>query len=159
VSGKDVDDKGLDEKGMDDMAMLVPELIVSNFAQSLKFYTEVIGFKQLYGRPEEGFAFLNRNGAQLMIDQRSATGARDWVAAELEFPYGRGINLEIGVEDADILHDACKRQGAEIFLEMEEKWYRRDALLLGVRQFIVMDPDGYLLRLSQSLGTRPVTGE
>jgi hypothetical protein len=42
---------------------------------------------------------------------------------------------------------------------MEEKWYRREALLLGVRQFIVLDPDGYLLRLSQSLGTKPVSGE
>ena len=140
------------------MARLVPELIVSDFARSLRFYTEVIGFESLYGRPEEGFAFLDRNGAQIMIDQRSSDGERDWVSGPLEYPYGRGMNLEIEVEDADALHDACVRDGARIFLAMEEKWYRRDALLLGVRQFIVLDPDGYLLRLSQSLGTRPATG-
>lgn len=92
---------------MGDMAKLVVELLVSDFAQSLKFYMEVLGFQQLYERPEEAFAYLDRHGAR-------------------------------------------------IFLAMEEKWYRRDALLLGVRQFIVLDPDGYLLRLSQSLGTRAV---
>jgi catechol 2,3-dioxygenase-like lactoylglutathione lyase family enzyme len=141
------------------MAMLVPELLVSNFVQSLKFYTEVLGFKQLYGRPEEVFAYLDRTGAQIMIVQHDAGDERSWIVAELAQPYGRGMNLEIEVEDVDALHNSCVRHGARIFLAMEDKWYRRDALLLGVRQFIVLDPDGYLLRLSQSLGTRAVTGE
>ena len=140
------------------MQKLVPELIVSNFVQSFMFYTQILGFEELYGRPEDGFAFLNRNGAQLMLDQRNGTSERDWVAAELAFPYGRGINLEIEVGNVDALHESCVRHGAKIFMQTEEKWYRRDALLLGVRQFIVMDPDGYLLRLSQSLGTRSVKG-
>jgi catechol 2,3-dioxygenase-like lactoylglutathione lyase family enzyme len=134
---------------------LVPELIVSDFRRSFRFYTQVLGFEELYGRPEEGFTFLNRNGAQLMIDQRSDTADRDWVAGDLQHPFGRGMNLEIEVENADALHGTCVRDGARIFMEMEEKWYRRHDLLLGVRQFIVMDPDGYLLRLSQPIGTRP----
>jgi catechol 2,3-dioxygenase-like lactoylglutathione lyase family enzyme len=46
---------------MGDMVKLVPELLVSNFVQSLKFYTEVLGFKQLYDRPEEAFAYLDCN--------------------------------------------------------------------------------------------------
>ena len=144
---------------MGDMVKLVPELLVSDFVQSLKFYTEVLGFKHLYDRPEEAFAYLNRDDAQLMIVQHDAEDDRSWIAAELVQPFGRGMNLEIEVEDVDALHASCVRHGARIFLAMEEKWYRRDALLLGVRQFIVMDPDGYLLRLSQSLGTRPATGE
>ena len=93
----------------------MPELIVSDFARSFKFYTQVIGFQQLYGRPEDGFAFLDRNGAQLMIDQRSPTPERDWVAAALEYPFGRGMNLEIEVEDANALHANCLLQGAKIF--------------------------------------------
>lgn len=52
---------------MGDMKKLVPELIVSDFARSLRFYTETIEFKTLYARPEEGFAFLDRNGAQIML--------------------------------------------------------------------------------------------
>ena len=144
---------------MGDMAKLVPELLVSNFVQSLKFYTEVLGFKQLYDRPEEAFAYLDRNGAQIMIVQHDAEDERSWTAAELLQPFGRGLNLEIEVENVDALRDSCVCHGGRIFLAMEEKWYRRDALLLGVRQFIVLDPDGYFLRLSQSLGTRSVTGE
>jgi catechol 2,3-dioxygenase-like lactoylglutathione lyase family enzyme len=144
---------------MPGVAMLVPELIVSNFAQSLKFYTQVLGFSQLYGRVEDGFAFLDRNGAQLMIDERSDDGERDWIAAELQHPYGRGINLEIEVEAVDRLHDSCVQHGARIFLPLEERWYRRDDALLGVRQFIVMDPDGYFLRMSQPIGIRAAVEE
>ena len=62
------------------MAKLVPELLVSNFVQSLKFYTEVFGFKQLYDRPEEAFAYLDRNGAQIMIVQHEAGDERSWIA-------------------------------------------------------------------------------
>ena len=144
---------------MGDMTKLVVKLLVSDFVRSLKFYTEVLGFKQLYDRPEEAFAYLDRNGAQIMIVQHEAGDARSWIAGELVQPYGRGMNLEIEVEDVDALHASCVRHGARIFLAMEEKWYRRHALLLGVRQFIVLDPDGYLLRMSQSLGTKPATGE
>jgi catechol 2,3-dioxygenase-like lactoylglutathione lyase family enzyme len=144
---------------MGDMATLVVELLVSDFAQSLKFYTEVLGFKQLYDRPEEAFAYLDREGAQIMIVQHEDGDERSWIAGELVQPFGRGMNLEIEVGDVEALHASCVHHGARIFLAMEEKWYRRDELLLGVRQFIVLDPDGYLLRLSQSLGTRSVTGE
>jgi len=144
---------------MDDMAKLVVELLVSDFAQSLKFYTEVLGFKKLYDRPEEAFAYLDRGGAQIMIVEHEPGDERPWIAGDLVQPFGRGMNLEIEVEDVSALHASCLAHGARIFLAMEEKWYRRDALLLGVRQFIVLDPDGYLLRLSQSLGTRPATGE
>ena len=34
----------MNRKNMGDMAKLVVELLVSNFARSLKFYTEVLGF-------------------------------------------------------------------------------------------------------------------
>ena len=141
------------------MAKLVPELLVSDFAQSLRFYKEVLGFKQLYDRPEEAFAYLDQDGAQIMIVQHEVGDERSWIAGELVQPFGRGMNLEIEVEDVEALQASCLRHGARIFLDMEEKWYRRETLLLGVRQFIVLDPDGYLLRLSQSLGTRAVSGE
>ncbi|MGB8314067.1 MAG: VOC family protein [Aestuariivirga sp.] len=57
----------MSRRNMGDMKKLVPELIVSDFARSLRFYTETIEFKTLYARPEEGFAFLDRNGAQIML--------------------------------------------------------------------------------------------
>jgi hypothetical protein len=44
--------------------------------------------------------------------------------------------------------------GLEPFLPLEERLYERGTDAIGVRQFAVQDPDGYLLRLSQRLGTR-----
>jgi len=130
---------------------LVPELICADIDCSLAFYTEVLGFAVLYDRPEERFAFLEREGAELMLEQ--STGRR-FLAAPLEHPYGRGINLQIQVSDIDALHAAVLAAGIAPYLPLEDKWYRRDDRLLGNRQFIVADPDGYLLRFFQGLGSR-----
>ena len=38
---------------------------------------------------------------------------------------------------------------------MEEKWYRKNDTEVGNKQFLVQDPDGYILRFFQNLGMRP----
>ena len=43
-----------------------------------------------------------------------------------------------------------------LFADPAEHWYRQGQILLGRREFLVMDPDGYLLRFAQSLGERPL---
>lgn len=134
---------------------LVPELYVSEIGRSLRFYTAVLGFAVLYARPEERFVYLVREGAALMLEQ-PADPARTWLAGPLEPPYGRGINLQIAATDLGPLHAAVLAAGAPLLLPLEERWYRRDSLLLGQRQFVVQDPDGYLLRFCQDLGSRPV---
>ena len=133
---------------------LVPEFYCADFARSLAFYTQVAGFSLRYARPEERFAFLEREGAQIMIEQ-PVDAARTWRTGVLEHPYGRGINLQIAVSDIDGLHARCVTFGARIFWPLEERWYRQDGVLTGNRQFVVQDPDGYLLRFFQDLGTTP----
>lgn len=128
---------------------MVPELLVSDIALSLAFYTDVLGFKKLFDRPEDGFAFLEREGAQLMLEQSVPSDARSWAAAPLARPFGRGLNLQITVSDVDQLHRDCLAAGAKLFLSLETKQYRVGARLIEVRQFIIQDPDGYLLRFSQ----------
>jgi catechol 2,3-dioxygenase-like lactoylglutathione lyase family enzyme len=135
-------------------APLVPELICSDFERSLHFYTDILGFSVLYSRPEERFAYLDREGAQIMIEQSIG---RRILSGELEHPYGRGINLQIEVSAVEPLYAKVQTSDAPIYLPLEDKWYRRDAVLLGNRQFIVQDPDGYLLRFFESLGRRPVS--
>lgn len=134
-------------------AKLVPELCCSDIERSLRFYTEILGFSVAYARPEERFAYLDREGAQLMIEQ--PTG-RAFLAGELAHPYGRGINLQIEVADVAALYATVEASGSPIYLRIEDQWYRRDQTLLGNRQFIVQDPDGYLLRFFEDLGVRPV---
>jgi catechol 2,3-dioxygenase-like lactoylglutathione lyase family enzyme len=133
---------------------LVPELYVSDIGRSLRFYTGVLGFAVLYDRPEERFAYLIREGAALMLEQ-PVDPDRTWLAGPLELPYGRGINFQIAVADVDTLHAAARAAGAPLLLPLEERWYRRGDARLGQRQFVVRDPDGYLLRFCQDLGSRP----
>jgi hypothetical protein len=52
--------------------------------------------------------------------------------------------------------DALGAAGRPLFMAAETKWYRRDAVETHVRQFLVQDPDGYLIRSSMFLGERPV---
>jgi hypothetical protein len=42
-------------------------------------------------------------------------------------------------------------------IPIEERWYRRDQMETGNRQFVVADPDGYLLRFFSDLGRRPAS--
>jgi lactoylglutathione lyase len=135
-------------------ARLVPELICSDIEASLAFY-RLLGFAVRYDRPAERFAYLELDGAELMVEQPLRRD-RLYPRAELTHPYGRGINLSIEVADAAGLDAVVRAAGYEPVLALEERWYRRAEDEVGVRQFAVGDPDGYLLRLTQQLGTRPL---
>lgn len=134
---------------------LVPELSITDFQKTIYFYTQILGFSILYQREEEGFAFLYLGQAQIMIDQIGK--GRTWKTAEFEYPLGRGINLQIEVEHIDPLLESLKRNTIELFLDVEEKWYRVNTTEVGNRQCIVKDPDGYLLRFTEDLGERSTT--
>lgn len=133
-------------------ARLVPELLVSEIGRSLDFYLRVCGWRVLWQRPEEGFAYLEREGAELMLEEPRG---RVFLAGALEHPFGRGMNLQIEVADVDALHAAVLAAGLAPFLPLEERWYRTGAVESGNRQFVVADPDGYLLRYFGDLGSRP----
>jgi catechol 2,3-dioxygenase-like lactoylglutathione lyase family enzyme len=49
---------------------LVPELKVADIAQSLAFWRDILGFSVRFDRPEDGFAYLDLEGAEIMLDQR-----------------------------------------------------------------------------------------
>jgi lactoylglutathione lyase len=144
----------LDQRG-GGMPRLIPELICADLQASLVFY-RLLGFRTRYERPEERFAYLERDGAHLMLEQ-PATQDRLYPRATLEHPYGRGVNITVDVDDVDAIHAAVLAAGHELYLPMEERWYGRSDDAVGVRQFAVPDPDGYLMRISERIGTRPVT--
>lgn len=135
-----------------DWKPLVPELIVSDLAASLRFWRDVLGFRVLYGRPAEGFAYLERERAEVMLE---VLGARSFEVGTLERPFGRGINLQMETESITSLLDALARAQWPLYRQPEERWYRVGGMEAGQTQFLVQDPDGYLLRFAQSLGLRP----
>ncbi|MFN3319298.1 MAG: bleomycin resistance protein [Allorhizobium sp.] len=133
---------------------LVPELAVSDWRASRAFYCDLIGFEVVYERPEEGFSFLRLGDAQLMIDQVGLGRTFELAEAPLDRPFGRGVNLQIRVPHVRPVLDRLETAAVSLYLPLEEKWYRRDNHEVGNRQFVVTDPDGYLLRLFEDLGMR-----
>lgn len=132
---------------------LVPELTVTDYEASRRFWCDLVGFSLRYERPEGGFGYLVLGNAHLMLDQIDQ--GRTWATGPLERPLGRGINLEVQTEELDSAWHRMAEAGWPIFVEPEEKWYRAGDIEIGVRQFLVQDPDGYLLRLQQEIGERP----
>ena len=117
------------------------------------FYTETLGFKVEYQRIEEWFAFLSFWEAQLMLDQIDKW--RTWKTWKLTYPLGIGINFQIKTENIQRILDNLERNKIELFLEPDEKWYQSGEVESWNKQFLVQDPDWYLLRFFEDLWTRP----
>ena len=130
---------------------IIPELSVTNLENSLKFY-QTIGFKIEYERVENKFVFLSLGEIQFMLQEISKDDK--WNVAPLEYPLGNGINFQREVENVDRIYNALKENNYKIAFEMEENWYRQDDKLLGNKEFLVQDPDGYLIRFSEELGEK-----
>jgi len=135
---------------------LVPELLVTDINASLRFWRDLCGFRVVYHRLDEGFAYLDRDGAQVMLEERGR--GRNWVTAVLAAPLGRGMNFQVSVETLEPILEALGSVDWPLFLAPEQKWYRTGEFEVGVHQFLVQDPDGYLVRFSASLGQRLVQG-
>lgn len=131
----------------------IPELSVSNLANSLRFY-QTIGFKVEYERPENKFVFISLGEIQFMLQEISSDDK--WTLSPLSYPFGNGINFQLEVDDISKIYDSLKANSYTITFEIEENWYRQDNKLLGNKEFLVQDPDGYLLRFSEDLGKKEV---
>jgi catechol 2,3-dioxygenase-like lactoylglutathione lyase family enzyme len=136
---------------------LVPELSVRDWRTSRDFYCDLVGFSVVYERPEEGFVYLALGHAELMLDQLGVGRDFHSTSVPLAYPFGRGVNLQIRVPSIDAVLDRLAAESVALHLPLEEKWYRRNDREAGNRQFVVADPDGYLLRLFEELGTREMS--
>lgn len=130
---------------------IIPELSVTNLKESLEFY-KYIGFKIEYERPENKFVFISMGEIQFMLQEIDDNDK--WEVAPLSYPFGNGINFQLEVDDVEKIYNTLKDNNYKIAFKMEENWYRQDDKLLGNKEFLVQDPDGYLLRFSEDLGTK-----
>lgn len=128
------------------------ELEVTNLEKSLAFYQEKLGFKIEYTREENKFAAIHKDGIHFMV-QEIGNEMMDWKTGKLEYPFGRGVNFTLKLDDIEMLY--LNFTESELSLKMEEHWFKKDnGTESGVKEFLVQDPDGYLLRISKSLGDR-----
>ena len=122
---------------------LIPELSVSNIDISKKFYLD-LGFKIRYERKENKFCFLQLEGNQIMIEENND----NWNTGKLEHPYVRGINLSMTVSNIEKMYEILKEKNIKFFLDLEIHEYRIDDKISSDKEFLIQDPDGYLLRFN-----------
>ena len=122
---------------------LIPELSVSNINKSKEFYLK-IGFKIKYERKEDKFCFLELENNQIMIEENN----NNWNTGKLEYPYGRGINISMSISDVEKLYKTLKKEKINFFLDLEVHEYLVDDKTYYDKEFLIQDPDGYLLRFN-----------
>ncbi len=71
-----------------------------------------------------------------------------------EKPFGRGINLQIEVASTEPMLSSLQKANWPLYRELYDAWYRVGDNQTGNRQFLVQDPDGYLLRFFEDLGEK-----
>lgn len=136
---------------------LVPELWCSDFQKSLNFYVDALGFEVAQRRAFDPHAYLSLQGSQIMIAHWDFDGSWEpWYPRPMERPYGRGVNFQFMVRRVQTLYDRVLAKGIRPFLEMRDSEIWRTDYMDTRRQFMVLDPDGYLLRFSETIGQRPL---
>jgi len=128
---------------------LIPELSVKNIEKSKWFYIEILGFQLKYERTDDKFAFLSINRAQIMIEEINGY----WNTGVLEYPFGRGVNFQIIVDDIQPIVETLIKNEVLLFREPTVSEYKTNETVIKEIEFLVQDPDGYLLRFSQEISS------
>jgi catechol 2,3-dioxygenase-like lactoylglutathione lyase family enzyme len=112
---------------------LVVEVTVSNIVRSTAFY-RTLGFELL--RAEEHFAELRWEHSKLLLEER----------ADYRSPNVPPGNVRIMVPNVDEYWERCAQLGLKVFLPIENRYY-------GLRDFTVLDPDGFGIRFATEIPT------
>ncbi len=125
--------------------MLSPTLLVEDIAQSLKFYTETLGFEEIGKLPgPDGklvYASVKWKDATIMF------GKASWLPEEARPYRGAGVDFYIlgdEEDDLDQYYKMLKEQGVNIVKDIEDQFW-------GDRTFSITDPDGYQLTFAKTV--------
>ena len=122
---------------------LIPELSVTDIEKSKEFYLN-LDFKVMYERKEDKFCFLYLEDNQIMIEEIN----NNWNVGEMKYPFGNGINISMTVSDIDSFYESIISKKIVLFRKIKTSKYRVDDIIYEDKEFLLQDPDGYLLRFN-----------
>lgn len=122
---------------------LIPELSVTDIEKSKEFYLN-LGFKIMYERKEDKFCFLYLEDNQIMIEEIN----NNWNVGEMKYPFGNGINISMTRSDIDSFYESIISKKIVLFRKIKTSKYRVDDIIYEDKEFLLQDPDGYLLRFN-----------
>ena len=121
------------------------EYMTVSYTHLKEFYLNILGFKLEYEREADRFIFLSFEETQLMFEEMHENG---WNVAEMSYPFGRGINFSIEVEDVDMIYHKLILNEYPLYRSMILNKYEVNGEYITQKEFLVQDPDGYLLRFT-----------
>lgn len=104
----------------------IPILPVSDFQQSLLYYTEVLGFDVAWIWDEHGYGAVSCGAIEIHLDKQENIET---------------YSTYLFVSNADELYTHYKKQGVDIIREIESKPW-------GVREFTFRDINGHRFRVA-----------
>lgn len=116
------------------------ELFVQSVSASKDFYTRVLRFDVVHDQPD-GYSVFRRGDVQIALQAQSQLPDDHPLKPHDDERVGVGVEIVIEVDDLDALY-------AHV---LAEKWRIADHLAVrpwGSRDFRVIDPDGYYLRIT-----------
>lgn len=72
----------------------------------------------------------------------------NWNTGTLEYPFGRGINISMSLRDIDKYYNKIEENNIKIFEKLKINKYQVDDRTYEDKEFLILDPDGYLLRFN-----------
>ena len=128
---------------------MVPELSVMDYEKSLHF---ILGSNVRIQRENSSFAYLEREEVHIMLEQFHDKGRN---STEPIYPLGRGINFQMEFSEIESIHTNLSAINYPIYKQIQNSWYDTGEVLIGRKEFLVQDLDGYLLRFTHFIGEKP----
>lgn len=124
---------------------MIPELTVFDINKTKFFYKDILGFKIEYERPYDKFIFMSFENSQFMFEELHEDG---WNIGKMTYPLGQGVNFSIEVEDIDFLYNRLKEHKVSFYRDILVNTYEVNGKNLVQKEFLIQDPNGYLLRFT-----------
>jgi predicted enzyme related to lactoylglutathione lyase len=110
-------------------------LAVRDLETSTRYYMDVLGFTRDFGDGSDGWSFLSRDRARVMLGHCADAVPASDVPDHSWFLY-------LNVDDADELHAEIAGRGGEVLsAPVTRPW--------GLREFMVRTPDGHRITFGQ----------
>ena len=88
--------------------------------------------------------FLFVVNIQLLLED----GSEDELSL-MEYPFGKGINFTFGVDNVDELYSKFKIKKNLLKRDIEIREFRVNDEIIYTKEFSILDPDGYFIRISE----------
>ncbi len=125
---------------------VAPELFVADVTEAVRFYTKKLGFTAFRVENQGGrdnFAIVAMGKAVVMF---AADYLYEAMGGSVTSPRGVAIDIRIMVDDVEEVHRRCVENEVTIVHPIADRYY-------GLRDFVVVDPNGFRLRFAAPLSS------